>query len=198
MRFGDISSEGTITPLPSDFSISGQVQGDVIYFLSDFDLGDIPHMLIKSGDITAAAMSNLELLQLKVAQVINSVTDAGFDLLNASERQLCQFFDISRGSLRHHFNWINPLLDNLYNNLIQCFNENLVSLTDSHDLEIIALWAGVTEVFLAEQIPIKEFLAGIFEFFAEHIPNYLHCHVLARLSEQAKHKLFSNLALLAL
>ncbi|MEA5490197.1 hypothetical protein VB775_25560, partial [Pseudanabaena sp. CCNP1317] len=41
--------------------------GDVIYFLSDFNLGDMPHTLIKSGDITADAMSNLELLQLKVA-----------------------------------------------------------------------------------------------------------------------------------
>ena len=40
-------------------------QGDVIYFLSDFDLGDIPHTLIKSGDITTDAMTNLELLQLK-------------------------------------------------------------------------------------------------------------------------------------
>jgi len=51
-------------------------------------------------------------------------------------------------------------------------------------------------VFLAEQIPIKEVLAGVFEFFAEHIPNYLHCHVLARLSVDARHKLFSNLAVL--
>ncbi|MBD2179343.1 hypothetical protein H6F42_20675 [Pseudanabaena sp. FACHB-1998] len=172
-------------------------QGDVIYFLSDFDLGDIPHTLIKSGDITPKAMSNLELLQLRVAQVINSVTDGGFDLLSASQRQLCQYFDISRGALLHHFDWINPLLDNLYNNLIQCFNENLVLLTDSQDLEIVVLWAGITEVFLAEEIPINETLAGIFEFFAEHIPNYLHSYVLARLSDNARHKLFSSLAVLA-
>jgi len=173
-------------------------QGDVIYFLSDFDLGDIPHTLIKSGDITPEAMSNLELLQLKVAQVINSVSDGGFDLLNASQRQLCQYFDISRGVLLHHFDWINPLLDTLYNNLIHCFNENLVSLSDSQDLEIVDLWAGVTEVFLAEEIPIKETLAGIFEFFVEHIPRYLHSYVLARLSDNARHKLFSNLAVLAI
>ena len=172
-------------------------QGDVIYFLSDFDLGDIPHTLIKSGDITPEAMSNLELLQLKVAQVIDSVADGGFDLLNASERQLCQFFGIKRGVLRYHFDWINPLLDTLYNQLIQNFNENSVSLTDSQDLAIVDLWAGVTNLFLAEEIPIKETLAGIFEFFAEHIPNYLHSYVLARLSEAARHKLFSNLAVLA-
>jgi len=172
-------------------------QGDVIYFLSDFDLGDIPHTLIKSGDITPEAMSNLELLQLKVAQVINSVTDGGFDLLNASQRQLCQYFDISRGVLLHHLDWINPLLDTLYNQLIQDFNENLVSLTDSSDLEVVDLWAGTTELFLAEEIPIKETLAGIVEFFAEHIPNYLHSHVLARLSADARYKLFSTLAVLA-
>ena len=70
-------------------------QGDVIYFLSDFDLGDIPHTLIKSGDITTDAMTNLELLQLKVAHVINSVADGGFDLLNISEPQLCQYFGIT-------------------------------------------------------------------------------------------------------
>ena len=172
-------------------------EGDVIYFLSDFDLGDIPHTLIKSGDITPEAMSNLELLQLKVAQIINNVQDGGFDLLNASQRQLCQYFDISRGALLHHFDWINPLLDTLYNQLIQDFNENLAVLTDSSDLEIVDLWAGVTNLFLAEEIPIKETLAGIFEFFSEHIPNYLHSYVLARLSEAARHKLFSNLVVLA-
>jgi hypothetical protein len=70
--------------------------------LSDFDLGDVPHTLIKSGDITTDAMTNLELLQLKVAQILNSVQDGGFDLLNASQRQLCQYFNISRGALLHH------------------------------------------------------------------------------------------------
>ncbi|NUN67364.1 hypothetical protein HCU40_22230 (plasmid) [Pseudanabaena biceps] len=171
--------------------------GDVIYFLSDFDLGDMPHTLIKSGDITAEAMSNLELLQLKVAQVIDSVADGGFDLLNASQRQLCQYFDISRGALLHHFDWINSLLDTLYNNLIHSFNENLFALNDSQDLAIVDLWAGTTELFLAEDIPIKDTLFGIFEFFAKHIPNYLHSHVLARLSADARHKLFLNLAVLA-
>ncbi|MFM7603438.1 MAG: hypothetical protein ACKO7R_19915, partial [Pseudanabaena sp.] len=172
--------------------------GDQIYFLSDFDLGDIPHTLIKSGDITAEAMSNLELLQLKVTQVINSVTDGGFDLLNASQRQLCQYFGISRGALLHHFDWIKLLLDSLYNQLIHNFNKSLVSLTDSQDLEIIDLWVGTTELFLTEEIPIKETWAGIFEFFVEHIPLYLHSHVLARLSTDSRHKLFSTLVVLAI
>ncbi len=172
-------------------------QGDVIYFLSDFDLGDIPHTFIKSGEISPDAMSNLELLQLKIAQVISSVTDGGFDLLNASQRQLCQYFDISRGALLHHFDWINPLLDSLYNQLIHSFNESLFVLTDSQDLAIVDLWVRTIELFLAEEIPLKETLTGIFEFFSEHIPNYLHCHVLARLSAQAQHKLFSSLAVLA-
>jgi hypothetical protein len=173
-------------------------EGDKIYFLSDFDLGDMPHTLIKSGDITSEAMSNLEMLQFKVAQIISSVTDGGFDLLNASQRQLCQYFDISRGALLHHLDWIKPLLDSLYNQLIQNFNENLVPLSDSSDLEIVELWAGTTELFLAEEIPIKETLTGLFEFFAEHIPNYLHSHVLTRLSAEARHKLFSNLAVLVI
>ncbi|BBC27075.1 hypothetical protein [Pseudanabaena sp. ABRG5-3] len=170
--------------------------GDKIYFLSDFDLGDLPHTLIKSGDITPAAMSNLELLQFKVAQVISSVTDGGFDLLNASQRQLCHYFDISRGVLLHHWDWINSLLDNLYNQLIHCFNENLMTLSDSQDLAIVDLWVGATELFLNEDIPIKDTLAGIVEFFSEHIPTYLYSHILVRLSADARQKLFSTLALL--
>ena len=70
--------------------------------------------------------------------------------------------------LLYHFDWIKPLLDTLYNQLIQSFNESFVLLTNSEDLEIVDLWAGATELFLAEEIPIKETLAGIFEFFAEH------------------------------
>ncbi len=171
---------------------------DQIYFLSDFDLGDIPHTLIKSGDITSEAMSNLELLQLKVAQVINSVADGGFDLLNASERQLCHYFGIKRGMLRYHFDWIKPLLDTLYNQLIQCPKENLVFLTDSVDLEIVDLWSSVTELFLTQDLAIKDTLAGIFEFFTEHIPLYLHSYVLTRLSSSARYKLFSSLSVLSI
>ncbi len=130
--------------------------------------------------------------------MINAVADGVFDLLNASERQLCQYFGITRGMLRYHFDWSKPLLDTLYNNLIQSFNENLVLLTDSADLAIADLWAGVTELFLTEDLPIKESLAGIFEFFAEHIPCYLHDYVLAMLSDSSRQKLFSNLAVLAI
>jgi hypothetical protein len=89
--------------------------GDKIYFLSDFDLGDIPHHLIKSGDITTDAMTNLELLKLKVAQVINYVADGGFDLLNAFQRHLDKYFDIPRGVLIYHFDWIFGLV------LLSCF-----------------------------------------------------------------------------
>ncbi len=118
-------------------------------------------------------------------------------MLNASERQLCQFFGIKRGLLRYHFDWIKPLLDTLYNNLIQSFIKTLVLLTDSADLAIVDFWAGVTELFLAEHLLLKDALAGIIEFFAEHIPCYLPSYVLARLSAEARHKLLSNLAVLA-
>jgi hypothetical protein len=173
-------------------------QGDRIYFLSDFDLGDIPHTTIKAGDITPDAMTSLELLQAQVNQVINSVQDGGFDLLTASQRQLCQYFNISRGSLLHHFDWINPLLVSLYNQLIQNFNENPTLLTDHSDLELVDLWSRTTELFLAENLTMRETLAGIFEFFTEHIPQYLHSYVLTSLSHSSRHKLFSTLAVLAI
>jgi hypothetical protein len=82
--------------------------------------------------------------------------------------------------------------------LIQSFNENLVLLTDSADLVIVDLWDGVTELFLSENIPIKEPLTGIFEFFAEHIPLYLHSYVLERLSSEARSCLFPVIVLLAI
>ena len=104
---------------------------------------------------------------------------------------------ISRGVLLYHFDWIKPLLDSLYNQLIHSFNENVVLLTDSNDLAIADLWSEVTELFLAEEIPIKETLAGIFEFFNQHIPRYLHTYVLARLSVDARQKLFSTLIVFA-
>ena len=172
-------------------------QGDQIYFLSDFDLGDLPHTLIESGDITPEAMSNLDLLKSQVMQVINSVTDGGFDLLNASERQLCQYFSIKRGSLLYHLEWINLLLRDLYNKLIHSFEDNLMKLTSHQDLETVNFWAGVTELFLSQNLPMKDTLAGIFEFFAEHIPIHLHHFVLKKLSVESKHKLFSTLAVVS-
>ena len=74
----------------------------------------------------------------------------------------------------------------------------MVLLTDSADLAIVDLWTGVTELFLTENLPIKDTLAGIFEFFAQHIPRYLHDYILVRLSADARHKLFSTLAVLAI
>jgi len=172
--------------------------GDKIYFLSDFDLGNVPHIQIKAGEITAEAMSNLEILQAKVAEVINGVTDSGFDLVNASERQLSEYFGISRGSLINHFEWIKPLLNALYNKLIQDFNENLAPLTDQSDLEAVESLTGMTEFFLTYDLTLKESLACLFEFFSQHIPRYLHDYVLAKLSTTALDKLFSALAVVAI
>jgi len=93
--------------------------------------------------------------------------------------------------------WINPLLATLYNQLIQSFPENLAALTDPADLELVDLWAGTTEIFLAEHLTVREILAGIFEFFTEYIPRYLHSYVLARLSSPSQHKLFSTLVVLS-
>ena len=31
-KYGDIDGQGFITPLPADFAISGQTQGDVLFF----------------------------------------------------------------------------------------------------------------------------------------------------------------------
>jgi hypothetical protein len=172
--------------------------GDKIYFLSNFNLGDITHRQINAGEITPEAMSNLERLQFKIVQIVNSVTDGGFDLVNASERQLSEHFGIARGMLRYHFDWIKPLLETLYNQLIQNFPENLSSLTTQADLDTVEFWAGVSEQFLTDSVTIKSTLAGIVEFFAQSIPQHLHMYILEKLSTAARHRLFSALALVAL
>jgi len=118
-------------------------EGDVIYFLSDFDLGDIPH-------------------------------------------------------IRHHFDWIDSLLKFLYSNPIQNLDENLDLQFIDAELEQINFWASVTERFLNDAMPMKTTLEGIFEFFAEHIPQYLHQSVVTKLSSNNSNRLFSVLAVIAM
>ena len=170
--------------------------GDKIYFLSNFDLGDIPHTCMNAGEVTPAAMSNLELLQAQVSQVISNVTDGGFALLSASQRQLADYFHIPRGTLIHHFDWINPLLMSLYNQLIQDFNENLVVLTDQQDLAMVEFWASATERLLLAKKSIRDTISEIVAFFADNIPRYLHDYVLAKLSPPSKQHLFVAIALI--
>jgi hypothetical protein len=172
-------------------------QGDRIYFLSDFDLGDIPCTPMKAGEITPEAMSKLELLQNQVVEVINSATDAGFDLVNASERQLSDFLGIKRGSLLHHFEWINPLLKDLYNKMIHGFPEIMPTLNDPQDLQQLEFWVGASEHFLREPISINQTLSGIFEFFDGYIPRHLHSYIITKLSSFALDRLLLALSLVA-
>jgi hypothetical protein len=173
-------------------------QGDRIYFLSDFDLGDIPTTPLKAGEITPDAMSKLELLQNKVTELINSVTDAGFDLINASERQLSELLGIKRGSLLHHFDWINLLLKDLYNKMIHDFSEILPSLDDPQDLQQLEFWIGASEYLLREPATIGQTLAGVIEFFNDYISPHLYPYVIANLSPYALDRLLLVLSVVIL
>ena len=90
------------------------------------------------------------------------------------------------------------IAESLYNKLIQDFNENLVPLTERSDLDAVESLTGMTEFFLTYDLTLKETLACLFEFFAQHIPRYLHDYVLAKLSTSALDKLFSALAVVAI
>ena len=175
--------------------------GDKIYFLSDFDLGDILHHQIKASDITPDAMSKLEGLKSQVLQRINRAISESVDLLAASERQVADWLGLKRGTFIYHAKWINPLLKSLYSNLIQDLNENAdlstETLPEQSDLDLVKFWTGATERFLADDVSINSTLECIIEFFAEHIPQYLHHFVVKRLSVQARSHLFSTLAVFA-
>jgi len=78
--------------------------------------------------------------------------------------------------------------------LIQDQRQVLPLPLEPSDLGIIELWSGIVERFLAEDTPIKSSLAGIIEFFGDHIPQYLHHFVIMRLSAATRDRLFSSLA----
>ncbi|BBC26867.1 hypothetical protein [Pseudanabaena sp. ABRG5-3] len=174
-------------------------EGDKIYFLSNFDLGDIPHTQVKAADLTPNAMGNVELLRAKVAERIKQAVAEGFDFLFASQRQKAEWLGLERGTFLYHADWINSLLSNLYSNLIQNLNENAPLTTEllpeTTDLTLIEFWVGVSERLLLDTAPVRDLLAGIFEFFNHHIPQYLHRQVLDRLSQPAQETLFATLSL---
>ncbi|MFN5388855.1 MAG: hypothetical protein ACK5VA_12885 [Pseudanabaena sp.] len=173
-------------------------EGDVIYFLSDFDLGDIPHIQVKASDITPKAMSKKEIFRTEVSQRFYEALDEGIDLVSMSQRQIADWLNISWGKFRHHFDWIDSLLKFLYSNPIQNLDENLDLQFIDAELEQINFWASVTERFLNDAMPMKTTLEGIFEFFAEHIPQYLHQSVVTKLSSNNSNRLFSVLAVIAM
>ncbi|WP_126391407.1 hypothetical protein [Pseudanabaena sp. ABRG5-3] len=179
-------------------------EGDVIYFLSDFDLGDLPHNPIKASDITAAAMDKQEVLILEISQRVEQALVNGVDLLTMSQRQLATWLDLSWGKFRHHMQWIEPLLKDLYSNLIQNLDENISPISsnlETSDQELIEFWVRVTERFLidvrTDSDVTKSTLAGLMEFFGEHIPQYLHQLVIAKFSRRSRQQLLASFAIAA-
>jgi hypothetical protein len=174
--------------------------GDQIYFLADFDLGQIPHTKIHASDITPDAMSKLEILKSQVTQLAHDALAKGIDLLSMSQRQKADWLGMKWGQFRRNFEWIDPLLKFLYSNMIQNLTESndladLRSL-DSNDQDLVKFWAGATEILLTDNAPIKSILAGIIEFFNSYIPQYLHYFVFGKLSLIARNRLFTTLAFL--
>ncbi len=174
--------------------------GDQIYFLADFDLGQIPHTKINASDITPEAMSKLEILKSQITQLVQDALAKGIDLLSMSQRQKADWLGIKWGQFRRNFEWIDPLLNFLYSNTIQNLTENIdlanARSLDSNDQELVEFWTGVTEKLLADNAPIQSTLAGIIEFFSAYIPQYLHHFIVAKLSFIARNWLFTTLAFL--
>ena len=171
--------------------------GDQIYFLADFDLGQIPHTKINASDITTEAMSKLEILKSQITQLAHDALAKGIDLLSMSQRQKADWLGIKWGQFRRNFEWIDPLLKFLYSNTIQNLTENTdlkdSRSLDSRDQDLVEFWSGVTEKLLADNAPIQSTLVGIIEFFSAYIPQELHMWVTMALSNEMRLKLFGFL-----
>lgn len=101
--------------------------GDEIYFISDFELGDIPHEQIKAGDITPDAMSQTEQTEKQICDRLTELKNQGVDLLSKSGREIGELIGILHGKYERFKNsvksWIGVLYSNLNSNPIQNLNE---------------------------------------------------------------------------
>lgn len=101
--------------------------GDEIYFISDFDLGDIPHEQIKASDITPDAMSETEQTEKWICDRLTELKNQGVDLLSKSGREIGELIGILHGKYERFKNsvksWIGLLYRNLNSNPIQNLNE---------------------------------------------------------------------------
>ena len=101
--------------------------GDEIYFISDFDLGDIPHEQIKAGDITPDAMSETEQTEKRICDRLTELKNQGFDLLSMAGREIQRLLGISHGQYERFKNsaksWIGMLYSSSNSKPIQDLNE---------------------------------------------------------------------------
>lgn len=176
-------------------------KGDKIYFLSNFNLGNIPHTKISSEEITANAMTKNENIRREILQKIYKLVSAGFDALFISEREIARLLEISRRRFRDNSDWINSLLMILYNKMIQNFSEippaNLKNELSNEELINVEFWSNNLEHLLVTQMPVDDLLNGISEFFNQDLPKYLDHFIIDRLSFEAKSNFFSALFLLS-
>lgn len=116
--------------------------GDEIYFISDFDLGDIPHEQIKAGDITPDAMSETEQTEKWICDRLTELKDQGFDLLSMAGREIQRLLGISHGQYERFKNsaksWIGLLYSSFNSNPIQDLNEikSMAQIPDFAPLDV--------------------------------------------------------------
>ena len=165
--------------------------GDVIYFLSDFDLGDIPHDAMLARDITSDAMSKDELIKKAICDRVTDLKTSGIDLLAMSERKIGEWLELTRQQFRSAKFWVMSLLRDLYSATTQDLNE----ITD--DKEQVAFWTGATEKMINDDVPLVEISKGVITFFNDWIPKHLQSSVAQCLKPDTRIKLISILTVLS-
>ena len=124
-------------------------RGDEIYFISDFELGDIPHEQIKAGDITPDAMSKTEQTEKWICDHLTEFKNQGVDLLSMSGREIQRLLGISHGQYERFKNsaksWIGLLYNYPNSNPIQDLNE-IESMRQISDLPPISIAAIATNL----------------------------------------------------
>jgi hypothetical protein len=101
--------------------------GDEIYFISDFDLNDIPHVQVKAGDITPDAMSKAEQTERWICDRLTELKNQGFDLLSMAGREIQRLLGISHGQYERFKtsakSWIGLLYSSFNSKPIQDLSE---------------------------------------------------------------------------
>jgi hypothetical protein len=135
-------------------------QGDLIVFVSDFNLG-LSTTIVKSADITIEAASKTERVKHGIKQAIASLSGQGKKVTQAA---IAKFLGMTRAAISHYSESIFLLLETLDSKKIQN------SPPQGGDEETCQSLAQVVYFVVNSGDPMPEILAAIHEIFFDWIP----------------------------
>jgi len=170
--------------------------GDIIYFLSDFDLGDIAHTQIKTVDLVPEAATNLDQFLQSMRDRLTVLKAQGINLMDKSKAAIEQFLGITHGKYQRCKKLIDLLLKDLYSKPISDLRKD-TNLSE-HDIQTVTLWTEITEILVKTTEKTKDLCLGLLEYFDEYIPRHLGKWVIRCLEPKIKVKVLAVFGLMAI